>query len=186
MLVPLLVTIGQRTIGPDRRRRREHHFPDFNAINPDLRGGMDWCYYIDQFGGWMYDKCGHADHDPHGEGEHPEYDSPRGCWLGMFLCEEPFAKRAVQLFPETCKILTETEAEKFYECRCSHLQPDIVEDDKILQVIAAKKQLGINDPKDNDALDPDHPSPGRNRNKNKKWKDRVKQRGLEVHPNFRP
>ena len=41
--------------------KRQHKFPDFNALPADVRQGMDWAHFIDAYGtGWHYDKvCGH-------------------------------------------------------------------------------------------------------------------------------
>jgi len=165
-LVPLHVKIGLKD-------GSYHAFPDFNKIDPSLRDNMDWSYYVDKFGGWHYDQTsGHRDDSPH---------SPRGQWLGMLLVPGAFAQEAVRLFPEQCIILTETETEDFYNNYAHINDPEIYEDEKILTAIAAKKQLGIKlSQLDTNALDPEHPQPGRRVNKRKTWSGYKLAEGISI------
>lgn len=157
-LVPLKVKIGLKSEGG----KRLHAFPDFNQIDASLRDNMDWSYYIDKFGGWHYDQISeHADDD---------VDSPKDNWDGMFCVPSDFAQAAVAMFPAQCSICIETEAEDFYDNRGHVRESEIKEDVSILQSIKAKRDLGIaEDQADIDALNPDHPAPGRRRNKRKTW-----------------
>lgn len=157
-LVPLKVKIGLKNEGG----KKIHGFPSFNDIDPALRDNLDWSYYVDKFGGWHYDQvAGHADDDP---------DSPVGNWNGMFLVPNDFAQAAIALFPNQCSILSEVEAETFYDARAHVRDPAIRENVGVLQAIKAKRDLGIPEEQaDLDALNPDHPAPGRQRNKRKTW-----------------
>lgn len=154
-VLPLKVKIGLKS-------GNQHAFPDFNKIEGRFRDNMDWSHYIDKFGGWNYDQTsGHADHSTH---------SPRDEWLSMFLVPLNFANEAVRLFPSQCSILTETEAEDFYNNFAHVRDPEIHEDVSVLQALAAKKQLGMElDQGDLNALDENYPQPGRRVNKRKTW-----------------
>lgn len=159
-LIPLKVKIGLKNEGG----KKLHAFPDFNQIDSVLRDNMDWSYFVDKFGGWHYDQIsGHADDDP---GD----DTPRGNWDGMLCVPNAFAQAAVAMFPAQCSILTETQAETFYDTRSHVRDSAIKEDTNVLQAIKAKRDLGIaEDQADLDALNPDHPALGRRRNKRKDW-----------------
>lgn len=168
-LVPLKVTIGLKT----EKKKRVHAYPPFNQIPEAMRDGMDWSHFVDQYGGWHYDKmCGHNEEDA---------DSPRGVWHGMLLVPEDFANEAVNRWPSQCKILSESQAERFYEDRCTVHQPEIQEDAETLQIIAAKRQAGIAESADDKAaMDPDNPRRGRTKNKTKKFADMLAHRGLRL------
>ena len=62
----------------------------------------------------MYDKVsGHQEETA---------DSPRGQQWGLLLVPDAFAQQAVTRFPAECSILTEAEAEAFYETKAvAHL-----------------------------------------------------------------
>ncbi len=165
-LVPIKVKIGLKNNG-------HHRFPSFNELASALRDNVDWSVFVDKFGGWHYDQvCGHAEED---------VTSPRGNWNGMLLVPEDFANAAVAAFPDECSILTETEAEKFYEERGHIREPAIREDTERLQAIQAKGALGIaQDQGDLNALDPDHPAPGLRRNKKKTFAGFKTEQGITV------
>lgn len=167
-LVPLRVLIGLKG-------KAEHDFPNFNELPKELRGGGDWSHYVDRFGGWHYDKqCGHADHDL-------VNGTPAGQWCGMLLVPVAFAEAAVEKWPEFCQILNEADAEEFYNDRAHAHEPDVFDDAEVLQAIAAKRAIGIDDAEDAKALDPDHPSRGRRRNKAKTWQGYKLNRGIELN-----
>lgn len=168
-LVPLKVTIGLKT----EKKKRFHAYPPFNELPEALRDGMDWSYFVDQHGGWHYDKVsGHNEEDA---------ESPRGVWHGMLLVPEGFANEAISRWPEQCSILNEAQAERFYEDRVTVNQPEIQEDAEALQIIAAKHGAGIAETEDDKAaLDPDNPRRGRTRNKTKKFADMLTHRGLKL------
>lgn len=170
-LVPLRVKIGVKG-GPGGR---SHAYPDFNRIPAVLRGNMDWCHFIDQYGGWYYDKVsGHDDADD-------ANDSPRGTWLGLLLVPESFADAAIDTFPDECDELDGAEAEAFYENRVSVVQPDVLEDVDVLQAIAAKRAAGIaEDDDDREALKPDSMRRGRRKNPKKKFADVIAKKNVAV------
>jgi len=170
-LVPLKVKIGLKNVNG----KKVHGFPDFNQLSAGVRDDMDWSYFVDKFGGWHYDQLsGHADDDP---GE----DSPQGQWNGMLLVPDDFAQAAVNAFPSQCSVMTEVDAEKFYDDRAHKRDPAIKEDTATLQAIAAKRALNIaEDQEDVDALNPDNPTPGRRRNKRKTWSAYKNVEGLTV------
>jgi len=171
-LVPLKVKIGLK----NENGHTVHAFPSFNDIAPNLRDNLDWSYFIDQFGGWHYDKIiGHMEQDA---------ESPTGIWLGMILVPNSFAQEAIKLFPESCQILTELEAEKFYNERAHIREPEVFEDAEVLQAIVAKQRLGIPQNQDDiNALNPDHPQIGRRRNPNKTWNQYKINRVITIEKN---
>jgi hypothetical protein len=173
-LVPIKVRIGLKS----EKNKSSHAYPDFNSLPSGLRGNTDWSHFVDQHGGWHYDKvAGHSDADQ---------ESPRGTWLGMLLVPEEFANAAAEKFPDTVSIIAESEAERFYEQRVTVNQPGILDDASVLQAVAAKRAAGLpEDDDDKHALDPDHPATGRRRNKLKTWKGYCQQRGVEIHEKYR-
>lgn len=178
-LVSLQVKIG---LGPGTRGVR-HAYPDFNKIDKSVRQSMDWSAYIDQFDGWHYDSVsGHVDDDP-------ANDSPRGTWLGMLLVPEEFANQAVALFPSQCKILTDAQAERFYEDRVTVGQQGYIEDVEALQALAARltieEKLNITPTAEEvqrrkDMLDPNKKQRGIMKNEMKKWSDYKAKRGVTI------
>lgn len=152
-------------------------YPDFNQIASNLRDRMDWSSYVDKHGGWHYDKLsGHSDEDI-------AESSPVGMQWGMLIVPEAFATEAISKFPSEVSIITEAEATIFYETRAHSHEPSIIENQEVLQTIVNKRSLGIaEDQQDKDALDPNHPSPGRRRNKLKTWVGFKKQRGIVLAP----
>ena len=172
-LVPLKVKIGLK----NENGKKVHGFPDFNQLSAGVRDDMDWSYFIDKFGGWHYDQLsGHADDDP-------TNDSPQGQWNGMILVPNDFAQAAIQAFPLQCVALSEIEAQAFYDDRAHKCDPAIKEDVATLQAIVAKRALNIpEDAEDVDALNPEHPAPGRRRNKRKTWSNYKVAEGLTIKP----
>lgn len=167
-LVPLKVSIGLKPNG-------HHSYPDFNKLSGSVRENMDWSIFIDKYCSWCYDgEAGHVIDDP-------DNDSPIGIWLGMLLVPEPFANAAISKFPKQVRELTEAEAKQFYEGRVTKNQPDVNDDLEVLQGIKIRQDMGIINASDlANALDIDHPSPGRRRNKLKKWDGFKQSRGFEI------
>jgi len=171
-LIPIKVKIGIRA----KNGRREHAFPNFNLLPSAVRGGMDWSHFVDEYGGWKYDKvAGHdVDDVPNG--------SPRGTWLGMLLVPEDFANAAIDMFPEV-EEMTANEAEVFHDGRCTAHMPDFQEDEAVLNSIERQVKEGLlseNDPAVVNARNPDNDAPGRRRNKNKKFADVLTRHGFTV------
>lgn len=142
----------------------QHDYPDFNKIDPKLRDNVDWSYFVDKHSGWLYDNlAGHKDDDP-------SNDSPVGIWIGYLLIPKGFADEAVLLFPDQCEIVNEATVEAFYEDRSTITQPTVLEDADIIAKIKNKGDLKLSkDKDDDDALDVDHPAPGRRTNDLKTW-----------------
>lgn len=173
MLICLKVSMGLKR-EKDKRgiERMVSAYPPFNELPSELRDGMDWSHFVDQYGGWHYDCCGHNEQDD---------ESPRGVWFGMLLVPESFANAAVEKWPEQCSILNANQAERFYEDRVTKDMPEIEEDVEALQIIAAKRAAGLpEDESDQAALDPDNPRRGRRRSKTKKFADMLNHRGLKL------
>ena len=167
-LVPIKVAIGLKS----EKGKRLHAFPPFNELPVELRDNMDWSHFVDQYGGWHYDFCGHDEEDD---------ECPRGMWQGMLLVPESFANESVARWPEQCSILNAEQAERYYEERVTVKEPEIVEDLEALQIIAAKRGAGLPETQeDRDALDPDKPNRGRTRNKRKKFADMLAAKGLKL------
>lgn len=158
-------------IGIDSRGR--HKYPPFNTISAGRRGGMDWAHFVDSYGGWIYDRTsGHRDTADH---------SPKGVWIGLLTVPSSFAESAVEQFPNECDILTDSEAEEFYEQFVTISEPEIEYDLEALQLIAAKRAAGIGpDDDDADAIDVDNAKPGRRRNGTKQWSGYKQSKSLQV------
>lgn len=169
-LVPLKVKIGLK----GSKSGLTHDYPDFNSLPSAVRGNMDWAAFIDQYGGWHYDKCGHANHDPNN-------DSPIGTWLGMICVPPDFAEAALQAYAGRVFKLTDEEAGHFFECRAHANEPEVYEDVEALKLILLKHQLKeaglipktmtnfLEDDHIARAFDPDDPTPGVRRNQANKW-----------------
>jgi len=164
-LVPLKVKIGLKPNG-------HAEYPAFKDVMRDLNLSGDWSNYIDRFGGWHYDCCGHQEAEP---------DSPVGMQWGMLCVPKEFAEKCVELFPDTCSVLTESECEEFYNNKAHRDDPEFHEDLQELQTIAALEALGEDvTARKAKALDPDDPARGRRRNKRKFWSDYKQQRGVTI------
>lgn len=174
-LAALRVTIGLRADG-----QADH--PDFNTLPIVIASGMDWSYFVDQFGdGWKYDNvAGHIDDDP-------TNDSPVGVQLGVLLVPEQFALEAVAAFPTLCEQLTEAQCQAFYETRHQHGRPDIDNAPEVLEGLRSERELRVArgqdttdlDAKIDRALDPDDPEPGVTRNRRRRWASYKTQAGVE-------
>ncbi len=150
-------------------------YPNFNSLVASVRDGVDWSVFVDKHGGWHYDQvAGHADEDT-------AESSPVGMQWGMLVVPEEFADAAVAMFPSDVTVLDDANAGTFYETRAHVRDQAIHESLEIIQGIKAKRDLGIvEDQQDRDALNPDHPSSGRRRNKTKTWAGFKTNRGLSV------
>ncbi len=154
-----------------------HDYPAFNQLPAVKRAGMDWAKYIDVYGGgWHYDHVsGHKDDAP---------ESPHGFHFGVMCVPEDFADEAVAAFPESVIRLTEVEMADFYDTRSHIHDPEESNSANILQAIYAKRQLGLAEsPTDIKALDPDDPTPGIVKNKNKTWAGHKIERGIKFKEN---
>ncbi len=161
-LAAIKVSIGLKTT--PGTASGQHKYPDFGTIEVVRRSGLNWSRYVDVYGtGWHYcRKSGHADNDP-------EIGSPVGHQHGMLLVPKEFADEAASVFTGVEK-MTDAEAKSFYEARCMIGAVETIESAEVLQTIAAKRQLGIEETEqDRRALDPDDPTPGIVRNERATW-----------------
>ncbi len=135
---------------------------------------MDWSHFVDQYGGWLYDKTSsHRDNDGH---------SPKGVWIGLLTVPIGFAESAVEQFPDVCDVLTDAEARLFYEQHVTALEPEIEYDLEALQLIAAKRAAGLEpDVDDADSLDIESNRPGRRRNMTKSWSGYKQSKKLQMN-----
>ena len=126
-LVPLKVRIGLKNDGSAL-------YPDFNSLQVVRGAGIDWCIYVDRNGsGWLYDCCGHKEEEPR---------SPIGIQWGMLLVPVDFANQAVSAFPNEVTKLTAAEAKTFYENKHAAEFEDEEIDERIIQSLKAKQDLG--------------------------------------------
>lgn len=145
--------------------RQVHDYPNFNLLPAVIASGMDWSVYVDVQGrGWHYDHIGHHEEAP---------DSPLGQQLGMLLVPAQFALEAVAMFPTRVMRLSEAQTATFYNDRAHAHEPEIFLDADVLRGIELRRTLapGIPPQDEINALDPDHPSPGRRRNRRRFWAD---------------
>lgn len=159
-LVPIRVKIKRGVVGG----RIQHVYPNFNTLDPNVRGNMDWSLFFDMHGiGWHYDKCC-------GFGETDTYNTDPDMWYGGTCVPESFASAAIAAFPNEVEELSESDWTTYYDTRAHVHDQEEVYDLNTLQAIKAKKQLGRSTNKsDDDALDPDKPNSGIIKNHNKTW-----------------
>jgi len=165
-LVPLKIKIELHPGGGAK-------YPDMNRCLSAIGTNGDWSHFVDQWGGWIYDKrYGHRD-----AGD----DSPRGVQWGVVIVPEEFAQHAETLFPHQCETITESDLGRFYESRVSYNEPDTIDDLEALQLIKVKRDLGAATDADvQAAIDPDNDARGISRNKRKRWQDFKALRGVEI------
>ena len=87
-LTPIRVIIGLKKDGGNS-------YPDFNKLPEELRDGMDWCRFVDRFGGWYYNKV--SDHQSDDDGQ--KFGTGAHCWCGLLMVPDDFAQAAVNAFP---------------------------------------------------------------------------------------
>lgn len=166
-LVPIQVIIRRKR---DNSGQPVNDYPDFNKIPEGIRGSLDWCHAIDHYGIGM-----HYSRDGFGQGEDPHSQICGTCVPDLF------ATTAVEMFPDRVKILSEADWEKFYDDDAHSHEPEENLDASTLQAIAAKKLLGIElTQSDRNALDPNHPAIGIQKNMRRFWKDAKKYHGITI------
>jgi hypothetical protein len=172
-LVPIKVKIGLRPNG-----HADH--PDWTKLQIVQDSGLGTAYKPDPMGGWKYDKtCGHKEEST---------DSPYGMQWGMLLVDPIFAQQAVETFPEIVTIMTEEEAETFWNSKaCAHISENKSQADVLmalkaehdLKVILGEDTIQL-ETKIRKAIDPNDPESGIKKNKNKFWKDAKKNFGVTI------
>lgn len=148
-------------------------YPDWTTL-PLAAGGKDRVEQealvrAQQIRSWAYDKSsGHEDDTP---------DSPKGQQWGMLLVTQQYADEAVALWPGRVTVMTEAEAEDFWNNKAhAHMAAQRIDAD-YLQGLLAERQLrvalGLNttdvDARAAKALDPNDASPGVRAMKDKTW-----------------
>lgn len=122
---------------------------------------------------WKYDKT--SGHDDATE------DSPRGMQWGMMVVTDQFAKEAVETFPKLVTIMTDAEAEDFWDNKAHGHMPKYKIDKDELEGLRAELDLKERLKKDTKgvkeqiekALDPENNQPGI-RPLKKSWKETKK------------
>lgn len=174
MLVPLRIKIGY-----DGKCK----YPPFDEIPAEKRKFLSWQKYFDFWGGWQYDKLS-------GFGESDDYNSDPDFWFGAVLVGADFAEEAVTRWPDLCEILDEVEFAHFYDNRTHIGAPESNYNAEVLNGIRAKYDIvgpfppevvAIMDKEDQDALDPDHPSPGICKNRKKNFARLKENRRLQIN-----
>jgi len=176
-LVPLKIKIGRKT----KDGQRINAYPDFNSLPGNLRGDMDWSYFIDQFGTVKYDKkCGFGEADNLDQTD-PHNNTDPKCQYCAFLVPIDFATAALAMFPNEIVEMDEDTWEKFYDERAHiHMSEELVNTD-IVNAIAAKKNAGISlTQNDLDALDSTKDTPGIVKNKDRLWADHKTKRKVKI------
>ena len=128
----------------------------------------------EQIHGWIYDKeSGHDDDTP---------GSPRGTQQGILIVTKKFADQAVAMYggpPHNVRILTEAEAENFWDTKgMAHVQTEKI-DIEALQALEIKRNLTVAlgrsttelDLIISNALDPDNKEAGVRKNHKKAYQD---------------
>lgn len=162
MLVPIKIKITRGA----RSGQLVNIYPDFNKLRPEVRDNMDWSLFFDSKGiGWHYDKLS-------GFGESDEFNDDPGVQYGCTCVPLAFAEEAVTTFPDLVEIIDEEEFEAFYDDRSHVNEPEEIIDESILNALNVKLQMGmVQSFSDENALNPDHPSPGIRKNHRKRWAD---------------
>lgn len=171
-MAALKVVIGLRDDGT-------HDHPDFNTLAVVQASGIDWSYWVDRHGdGWKYDhSCGHKEQDA---------ESPLGLWLGMLIVPEEFADQAAAAFPGICERMTEAECQAFYDTRHAVRMTSLKRDEEVLTALDEERSrlVGLSastaaiDGEIAKARDPDDPSAGVRRNRDKTWAGRKARMGV--------
>ena len=134
----------------------------------------------EMFLGWFYDQIsGHQD---------DSIGSPLGVQYGMLGVSDKFANEAKQMWPDKIEILTEVQAEDFYNNRVTVNQPENRYDADELQGLYYELQLKKELAEDVEpvktrismALNPENDVSGVRKNKTKIWTDLKTQKGIEV------
>lgn len=129
-LVPIKIKILRGLVGG----KLQNKYPDFNSLSPEVRGHMDWSYFIDAHGfGMLYDQKS-------GFGEGDEENDDPDCQFCATLVPLEFAEAAVAKL-ENVEIIDEEQWQHFFEGRQRTAFEIEVLDTEVLQGILARVQL---------------------------------------------
>jgi len=169
--VPIKVIIGLRPNG-----HADH--PDWKQLPlQKVRGERHEDHQIVK---WVYDKTsGHQDNT---------VGSPRGQQFGMMLVTSTFADEAIAQFPELVTIMTEVEAQDFWETKGhAHLPENDIDVDVLLALKAQRdlmmalgKPTVALDAQITRALNPDNRELGVRKNRTKLWADAKMAMGFTI------
>lgn len=168
-LVPLKVKIGLRPNG-----HADH--PDWQRLPLALTDNPADHMVVS----WRYDNSsGHQEETP---------DSPRGMQWGMIMVTEQFATEAVDIFPDLVTVLTEAEAQDFWENKHTINSPENKLDSDLLVGLKAELDLRTElkqvttelKAKIAKALDPNDAEPGIKKNELKTWSDAKVKLGITI------
>ncbi len=145
-------------------------YPDFGALDGDVRDNQNWAVFMDRWGGQHIDK----------KSKMKEADdvTPMGLQHCMYAVPAKFALAAVNMFPEEVSILSEVDAAAFYDDRAHAHEDENRMDENKINYIRAKYGVEGNifsadtkdwDAEDLKALDPEDITPGIVKNVNKKF-----------------
>jgi len=168
-LVPLKVKIGLRANG-----HADH--PDWQKLPLALTEDPAQHMVIS----WKYDNTsGHQEETP---------DSPRGMQWGMIMVTQQFATEALTTFPDLVTVMTEAEAESFWENKHTVDIPENKSNNEVLQ--ALQTELSLKESLEQDttelkakiakAINPDDTEPGVKKNPLKTWTDAKSNLGIEI------
>lgn len=170
-LVPIKVTIGLRKDG-------NADYPDFGLLGIVILSELNWSVYVDQQGsGWLYSCCGHKEVEP---------GSPFGQQFGMLLVPATFAAEAAAMYPTIVEILSEVEAETFYDDDVAKNYDEEILDLAIIEAITARDKvtpsLGPRTSHQEKAMDKDDPTPGIRPNWRKTFVQFKAKTGITIAP----
>jgi hypothetical protein len=166
-IVPIKVKIGLRPNG-----HADH--PDWTLLpcaGSGTKTQKEQNLRAHMFAGWFYDKTsGHQDDTP---------GSELGVQYGMLGVSNTFAQEALAMFPSLITVLSDAQAQTFYDTKAmAHVSENRANND-LLQALNAELQLRESlgqttevtalKAKIAKALDPDDPEPGLKRNPTKTW-----------------
>lgn len=160
--MPTLKPIKVKLFPRRHANGKQSVWPDFRSFydqNPMLFEEMLPSHYFDKRGiGWHYDKVDNLGTGaPNGEAYTAIPEAVADALIGAGLVE---------------RVTNEPDFESFWNSKAYAHLPEVQDDHETLQAIAAKRALGIAEDQDDiNALNPDHPSSGRRRNRKKTWAD---------------
>lgn len=158
----------------------QHLWPELNQVDAALRDNMDWCHFLDKFGGWITDKLsGHGQVDA----GNPDPDT----WICCALLPEDFVNAAKALFPAEIEIIDEATIETFYNNRFAVKLPSVHINEDAMKVVAELRAQGVpdTDPRIAPVIDSANAAPGLNDNPLKTWAGFKTKKGVDIKTSLR-
>ena len=168
-LVPIKVRIDRKSA----KSGAINDYPKFNQINSDIRKGMDWSSYLDEYGSGMI-------YGTEVEGnEEKQY---------CIMCvPEDFAAEALKLFGDKVEEIDESTLDTWYDAKGpGRNQSEELVNTDALTAIRVREELGedVSALKAR-ALDPKDDTPGISENPNKTWTRKKAELRIEIIPRLR-